>query len=64
MGWWICSECDYVIQKESPPETCPSCNKKCNFSYVTCFIPECGGQANPDVRLIAARARKTSRTDG
>jgi rubredoxin len=54
-SWWICSECDYVLQAEKPPQICPQCHKTCLFSDVTCYVPECGGPANLDVRLVAAR---------
>ncbi len=54
-SWWICSDCDYVIQAEMPPKICPQCHQPCLFSDVTCYVPECGGQANLDVRLVAAR---------
>ena len=54
-SWWICSECEYVLQAEMPPKVCPQCKKTCNFNDVTCYIPECGGPANLDVRLVAAK---------
>ena len=54
-SWWICSHCDYVLQAETPPAECPQCKKKCLFSDVTCYIPECGGANNPDTRLIAQK---------
>ena len=54
-NWWICSECDYVLQAENPPRECPQCHRQCLFSDVTCYVPECGGQANLDLRLVAAR---------
>jgi rubredoxin len=54
-SWWICSECEYVVQAENPPQVCPQCHKTCQFSDVTCYVPECGGPANLDVRLVAAR---------
>jgi rubredoxin len=57
MNWWICSECDYVFEAEKPPETCPSCHQKCAHSDVTCYIPECGGPGNLDVKLVALKAK-------
>jgi rubredoxin len=54
-NWWICSECDYVTQAERPPQECPQCKKQCLFSDVTCYIPECGGPNNLDVRLVALK---------
>jgi rubredoxin len=36
-----------------PPETCPSCKKKCEFVDVSCYTPDCGGpdsgNINPDI---------------
>jgi hypothetical protein len=57
-NWWMCSECEGVFQAETPPVTCPNCKKECVFSDVTCYIPECGGPQNVDVRLVAARAKE------
>jgi rubredoxin len=54
-SWWICTECEGVFQAETPPGKCPNCGKECVFSDVTCYIPECGGPRNVDVRLVAAR---------
>jgi rubredoxin len=62
-SWWICSECEYVLQSETPPGVCPQCQKPCQFSDVTCYVPECGGPANLDTRLVAARhAQERPRT--
>ncbi|MDY6835176.1 MAG: hypothetical protein SVY53_10300 [Chloroflexota bacterium] len=60
MSKWMCSECGYTADLESPPEECPSCNQKCSFNDVTCYIPECGGERNIDPRLAEqARKKKT-----
>ena len=48
---WQCSKCHYVLQAEQPPETCPSCHEHCQFTDVTCYIPECGF-SGIDNRLI------------
>ena len=61
-NWWICSECDYVLQAESPPEKCPQCGKVCIFSDVTCYIPECGGPNNLDIRLVALKHNEANKT--
>jgi rubredoxin len=53
--WWICSECDYVIHADTQPEECPHCKKKCLFSDVTCYIPDCGGPNNLDMQLVAQK---------
>lgn len=39
---WKCGECGYVLQAQSPPDKCPSCDKQCEFADVTCYAPECG----------------------
>jgi rubredoxin len=38
----MCSECDYIYEKDIPEETCPNCHNKCVFNDVTCYLPECG----------------------
>jgi HEAT repeat protein/rubredoxin len=38
---WKCSNCGYTLKKDVPPDQCPSCNQKCEFLNVTCYIPEC-----------------------
>lgn len=40
---WKCSNCGYNIDGPAPPEQCPSCNEKCHFVDVSCYIPDCGG---------------------
>ncbi|MDD3678426.1 MAG: hypothetical protein WCX07_05480 [Dehalococcoidales bacterium] len=57
MNWWMCSECDYVLQAEVPPEKCPSCHKECIFSDVTCYIPECGGAGRLNMKMVAEKAK-------
>jgi rubredoxin len=60
-SWWICAECDYVMQAETPPNPCPQCHKPCIFSDVTCYIPECGGPGNLDIRLVAAKQAESKK---
>ena len=50
MSEWKCSSCGFSVKAEAPPEVCPYCNKKCEFSNVTCYIPECEEQGR-DPRL-------------
>lgn len=59
MNYWICSECNYVLEAETPPEVCPSCHGKCLFTNVTCYIPECGGPDHLDQRLVAQRVKES-----
>lgn len=49
--WWQCGECGHTLQAAEPPETCPSCNRKCEFKNVTCYTPECGLDG-PDPKLL------------
>lgn len=51
---WQCSNCSYLLDAPSSPEQCPSCKEKCEFSNVTCYTPECGGEEsdNIDPRLM------------
>ncbi|MEM2924742.1 MAG: hypothetical protein QXJ68_03525 [Methanocellales archaeon] len=51
MTWWKCSNCGYTFQASKPLNQCPSCKQICAFLDVTCYIPECGGEANRDPRL-------------
>ena len=55
MDYWMCSECNYVFEVETSPETCIKCHKKCDFDNVTCYVPECGGPGNVDCHLIQAK---------
>ncbi|MEK7449425.1 MAG: rubredoxin-like domain-containing protein [Planctomycetota bacterium] len=48
---WRCGKCGYTLTKPEAPETCPSCNEKCEFTNVTCYTPECGGPDNIDPQL-------------
>lgn len=48
---WKCTNCGYTFSAERPPETCPSCNEKCEFVDVSCYTPDCGGTGSDD-RLV------------
>ncbi len=61
MGWWMCSECDYVFEAELPQETCPECHSKCVYSDVTCYTPECGGPGHLDMRLVGLKAGESKK---
>jgi rubrerythrin len=50
MGEWKCKECGYTVKEDMPPETCPVCQKKCEFVDTTCYIPDCG-KTGQDPRL-------------
>ncbi len=39
---WKCSKCGYAIDKNIPPEECPSCKEKCEFVDNSCYTPDCG----------------------
>jgi rubrerythrin len=50
---WKCHDCGYTFERAAeatPPETCPSCEKKCEFLNVSCYVPECG-MTGQDPRL-------------
>jgi len=49
--YWRCSNCRYVLQAPRPPEVCPSCHRSCQFTDVTCYVPECGF-SGVDGRLV------------
>ena len=50
MNTWKCAECGYTLSAPLPPETCPSCLKKCEFLNATCYTPECASD-NMDTRI-------------
>ncbi len=58
MNWWMCSECDYVLQAELPPGKCPNCHVECIFSDVTCYIPQCGGPGRLNMKMVAEKAKE------
>ena len=41
MTEWKCSTCGYNLTAKIPPKKCPSCQKTCEFTNVSCYIPEC-----------------------
>ncbi len=52
MSFWMCEDCDYIYEAETPEERCPECEGECDFFNVTCYIPECGGPGHIDERLV------------
>lgn len=38
---WKCSNCNYTVEADTPPEICPSCKEKCAFNDNTCYTPDC-----------------------
>jgi rubredoxin len=59
MNYWMCDECNYVFEAETPPDTCPGCHAKCTFMNVSCYIPDCGGPGNYDPKLVAQHAKES-----
>lgn len=59
MNYFMCDECHYIFQSQVPPDECPSCHKKCTFSNVTCYIPECGGPENLDIELVSKKIKES-----
>ena len=55
MTQWKCSNCGYTFGADTVPEQCPSCKQACTFSDVTCYIPDCGGPDNIDLRLVGKK---------
>ena len=55
MSWWICRNCNYVFEVETPPETCPSCHAERVFSDITRYIDEFGGPGNLDMKLVVRK---------
>ncbi|MDY0362137.1 MAG: hypothetical protein RBR08_11850 [Desulforegulaceae bacterium] len=48
MASWKCTNCGYQLEAEMPPETCPSCKKKCEFVDNTCYTPDCHWEGKDD----------------
>jgi rubredoxin len=49
MAVWKCNNCGNTVNVAAPPETCPSCKKKCEFVDVSCYTPDCGGPDSGNV---------------
>ena len=51
---WSCTNCGYVLEAETPPDSCPSCHQQCAFVDAACYTPDCGGpeSGNVDPRLV------------
>ncbi len=58
MTYWMCENCNFVIENAKPPEPCPGCKIKCAFMDVTCYTPDCGGIGTLDSKLVAQRVMK------
>ena len=63
MSWWICSNCNYVFEVETPPETCPECHAKGVFSDITRYIDEFGGPGNLDMKLVVRKVQEAERRE-
>jgi len=61
MNHWMCDECNYVFEAETPPDACPGCHAKCTFMNVSCYIPDCGGPDHYDPKLVAQYARESKK---
>jgi rubrerythrin len=44
--YWMCDECGFTIVSAYPPSFCPECEASCNFTNITCYIPDMG---TPDI---------------
>lgn len=45
---WKCTNCNYTLEEQVPPETCPSCSEKCDFVDITCYTPDCEVKGTDD----------------
>lgn len=61
MTYWMCEKCNFIIERDTPPDPCPGCKVKCAFNDVTCYTPECGAPGSLDSRLVAQRVMKKER---
>lgn len=39
---FMCTNCQYTLEADAPPEKCPSCGKTCSFIDASCYTPDCG----------------------
>lgn len=53
MAYWMCKSCGHCLKDLQPPDECPICRQRCSFANVTCYTPECGGERNPDPKVMA-----------
>ena len=38
--WWLCYECNNVMNAVAPPSKCPKCNKSGSFNDITLYVPK------------------------
>jgi len=51
MTSWKCQNCGYTFEKDTPPDTCPSCKEKCEFVDNSCYTPDCvPGGSDPRIK--------------
>ena len=60
-NYWMCDECGYVHEAETPPEACPSCHAKSTFVNVSCCISDRDGPGHYDPKLVAQHAQESKR---
>ena len=53
MPYWMCTSCGHCFNAAMPPDECPRCQQRCSFGDVTCYTPECGGETNPNPKIMA-----------
>ncbi|MFC1951309.1 rubredoxin-like domain-containing protein [Chloroflexota bacterium] len=61
MDHWMCSECNYIYETDSPHESCPGCGVRCEVFNISCYIPECGGQGHLDERLVIEKVKQAKK---
>lgn len=50
--YFKCSNCNFLVTADAPPEVCPECEQSCMFIDVSCYTPDCGGPGKVDPRLL------------
>jgi len=40
LTYWRCAECGFIVVATKSPAVCPECKDACNFTNLTCYIPD------------------------
>jgi rubrerythrin len=49
LTYWMCDECGFTTVAGFPPDSCPECEAPCNFTNITCYVPDMGASDSHDI---------------